>query len=232
MKTFMSTFIFCLIGSLLGAQSGTGEVKGIISDSLTNEPIDGAVVQIYNGLQALSMLTDEKGEYSIKFIPSGKYEMAITRLGYNKSSLMAIRIKAGKTEFINLSIALKSGKVFEYEARNKYIDKILALGAPGLMKIIDADEIIHSANERGIIPAMVALVPRVLQPRDGGSLHFSGSRSDAALFIIDGIKVIGDSQMPNSGIADVQVYVGGIPAQFGDTVGGVVVINSKSFFNR
>lgn len=232
MKTYLNLFIFTLMAGVLFAQSGTGEVKGVITDSLSGEPIDGAVIQIYNGLQSLSELTNEKGEYSIKFIQKGKYEMTVSRLGYNKQILEGIQIKSGKTEFINLGIALKSGNVFEYVARNKYIDKILEPGEPGLMKVITADEIMYSANERGVIPAMVAIVPRVSQPREGGSLHFSGSRGDATLFIVDGVKVIGDSQIPNSGIENVEVYVGGIPAQYGDTVGGVVVINSKSYFNR
>jgi hypothetical protein len=47
--------------------------------------------------------------------------------------------------------------------------------------------------------------------------------------MIDGVKVIGEPQLPNQGIAEMVVITGGLPAQFGDTTSGVVLITTKSF---
>jgi hypothetical protein len=63
----------------------------------------------------------------------------------------------------------------------------------------------------------------------GDDLNFSGSRSGSTLYMIDGVKVIGEPQLPNQGIAEMVVITGGLPAQFGDTTSGVVLITTKSY---
>jgi hypothetical protein len=49
------------------------------------------------------------------------------------------------------------------------------------------------------------------------------------LYIIDGVKVTGDPQVPQRGLEEIVVITGGIPAQYGDTTSGVVIITTKSF---
>ncbi|MDR3715797.1 MAG: SusC/RagA family TonB-linked outer membrane protein [Puia sp.] len=60
---------------------GPQEISGIVK-SESGSPLEGATVEIV-GLKAKG-LTNEKGEFSIKGIPNGTYQMEITFVGYDK----------------------------------------------------------------------------------------------------------------------------------------------------
>ena len=42
-------------------------------------------------------------------------------------------------------------------------------------------------------------------------------------------KVIGEPQIPQTGIEEMMVITAGVPAQYGDTTSGVVLIQTRSF---
>ncbi len=49
---------------------------------------------------------------------------------------------------------------------------------------------------------------------------------------IDGVKQDDNLRgVPGSSIGSLTVYVGGVPAKYGDVTGGVVVIETKSYFD-
>jgi outer membrane cobalamin receptor len=67
----------------------------------------------------------------------------------------------------------------------------------------------------------------------GEELYFRGSRAGSVVYYIDGVKVRENvPNIPSSGIASISVYTGGMPATYGDSTGGVVVINTKSFIQE
>ncbi|MBK5286011.1 MAG: TonB-dependent receptor plug domain-containing protein, partial [Bacteroidia bacterium] len=74
----------------------------------------------------------------------------------------------------------------------------------------------------------------VYQRDEGGDLNVRGSRSNATDYYIDGIKVRGSTSIPQSGIEQITVVTGGVPAQYGDATGGIISITtrgpSKKFF--
>jgi len=62
-------------------------------------------------------------------------------------------------------------------------------------------------------------------------IHFRGSRSDAQLVLLDGMKVRGELNIPLSAINSAQVYNNGTPACFGDVTGTVISIELKGYRN-
>jgi len=59
-------------------------------------------------------------------------------------------------------------------------------------------------------------------------LHIRGSRTDATTYFIDGIKVMGQLQIPKSAYSQIEVITNGIPANYGDATGGVIAVTSRS----
>lgn len=214
--------------ALLLAQGSTGELKGTITDEISGLPIEMAVIKLQSGTNTLGDFTNEKGKFSISGIPVGKYEVEISSLGYVTNIISDVVISNGSITFIDKSINLKEGKTVEI-IYDRWINDLLGAGTPGTMTRIDAEQINQTATLRDIGTIIGSSVPKVYMRQDGGELNFSGSRTGATLYMIDGVKVIGDPQLPNRGIGEIVVITGGIPAQYGDTTSGVVLISTKSF---
>jgi hypothetical protein len=65
-----------------------------------------------------------------------------------------------------------------------------------------------------------------------GQLYFRGARPESMGYYTDGVKQQDVLRgVPGSSIGSMTVYVGGIPAKYGDITGGVVVIETKSYFD-
>ena len=59
-----------------------------------------------------------------------------------------------------------------------------------------------------------------------------GSRSNATTYYVDGIKVVGNSNVPTSAIEQITVVTGGLPAKYGDATGGIISITTKGPSNK
>jgi outer membrane receptor for monomeric catechols len=61
---------------------------------------------------------------------------------------------------------------------------------------------------------------------DGEVGSIRGSREGAVTYI-DGVKVIGNSSVPQGAIDQVDVILGGTPAMYGDAMGGIINVTTK-----
>jgi Ca-activated chloride channel family protein len=62
-------------------------------------------------------------------------------------------------------------------------------------------------------------------------VHIRGARSDASNYYIDGVRVRSMPSIPQSSMDQVTVYTGGIPANYGDFTGGIISVDSRSYFD-
>ena len=66
---------------------------------------------------------------------------------------------------------------------------------------------------------------------EDGELVFRGARKGDMIYLVDGVKTREVGSVPGVSIGRMMVYTGGLPAKYGDTLGGVVVMESKSYFD-
>lgn len=216
-----------MLSGILQAQNG-GSLMGVISDSTNGEPIPIAVIKVSGGTVNTGAIADMQGAYSIKGIPAGEYKVEISHLSYQKVTINKVVISNGSITFLDRLMSNTSLKPIEI-VYNQDLEDLLGKGTPPTMTRITAEEILQNANPRGIVGSIVTSVPKVVQTNERAGLNFSGSRVDATQYFIDGVKVIGDPQIPQSGIEEMVVITGGVPAQYGDTTSGVVLITTKQF---
>jgi hypothetical protein len=62
-------------------------------------------------------------------------------------------------------------------------------------------------------------------------LHVRGSRGEATAYIVDGVKSQNITAVSGLSIENLSVITGGIPAQYGDMLGGVIVVTTKDYFS-
>jgi len=227
MKQLIISICICALSGMLQAQNG-GSLMGVITDSTNNEPIPIAVVKVTGGTINTGAIADMNGAYSIKGIPAGEYKVEISHLSYQKTTINNVVISNGSITFLNKQLGNTSLKPIEIVWDQEKED-LLGKGTPPTMTRITAEELLENANPRGVIGSIVTSVPKAFQTNERAGINFSGSITDATQYYIDGIKVIGEPQIPQSGIEEMVVITGGVPAQYGDTTSGVVLITTKTF---
>jgi murein DD-endopeptidase MepM/ murein hydrolase activator NlpD len=85
--------------------TGSGELKGIVFDRWTSEPLLGANVLLME--TSFGASTDLNGEFLIKGIPQGTYELEVCYVGY-KTYRKKIQIKPNQTTYINIALISES----------------------------------------------------------------------------------------------------------------------------
>ncbi len=100
--------IICLIffgTSLSFAQETNGQIRGVVTDSTTHDPLFGANIWLKGtGLGAAS---DLHGNYQIVQVPEGTYTLVVRYIGY-KGKELSIRVTGGRTLELNLSLSAEA----------------------------------------------------------------------------------------------------------------------------
>lgn len=75
---------------------------------------------------------------------------------------------------------------------------------------------------------IASTVGGVKKDESTGDLYIRGGRASGITYYVDGMRVQNVNGIPKSAINSTQVITGGIPANYGDVNGGVVVVETKS----
>lgn len=222
-KRLLFALSFLLATNML-AYAQQGRLQGKVFEKGTREPVSFANIVLENGGTIVGGATsDFDGNYVINPIPPGRYDLKATFVGYNPVTVKGIVITGNQITFYNIemvstSIDLQTVEVIDYKVPLISKDQTTS-GAS-----ITAEEIKKMPNRSA--DAVAATVGGVFSA-DGERGNVRGARSDATAVYIDGVRVIGNSNVPQSSIEQVDVILGGTPAQYGDATGGIINITTR-----
>lgn len=217
-------FVFLLCGVTAFGQSSTSILEGKVTDAVTKEGLIGANVTVFKAgsetvIEGTSVEFD--GSYSITNLEPGKYDVEFSFIGYQSQKKVDVILYAG--EVIRVNTALTEGEVTDEVVIIEYVVPLISTeGNTGNTFTADDIENLPSKSLSGI----AATTGGVSSSDDGGALSFRGSRTDANIVYVDGIRVRG-STVPQTEVEQLQILTGGIPAAYGDVTGGVISIITK-----
>ena len=227
MRKFYAFLILLSIaysGSLF-AQSGAGELRGKVQDAKTKEGIPFAVVLLESGgSQVGQTQSDFDGNYVIKPIPPGKYDVRVKIIGYNDNVTNGVIITSNKQTYLNPSLSSSIRNISEVTVSD-YAKPLIEIDNTSAGGSLNAEEIVKLPTRN--INSLVSTTAGVYQADEGAALSVKGSRTDANDYYIDGVKVRGTTNLPQGAIEQISVITGGVPAQYGDATGGIVTITTK-----
>lgn len=212
---------FALVTTFAFAQTGT--LKGLITDVMSGEPIPFAnVIAEKNGNQIGGTTTDFDGNYTIKPLEPGTYIVKATFVGYGTVEVTGVIVSANKITEQNVKlqegVAIGEVKIIEY--KKPLLDKDNLSG-----ETKTAEEIVALPTRS--VASVAATTAGIYQKDEGDGVNVRGSRGDATEYYIDGIKVRGAMGVPTSGIEQITVITGGVPAKYGDATGGIISVTTK-----
>lgn len=218
----LTTGIVLFASFMAFAQPGT--LKGTLLDGKSKEPVPFAnIVLEVGGTQVGGTSSDFDGNYTIKPIPPGTYDLKATSVGFQPVMIQGVVIKAGKIEFLDVEmtssdVVLDEFVVVDYKV--PLIDKDKTQNDV----TVTAEEIAKMPNRNA---ESIATTVGGVFSEDGERGSVRGARSEETVTFIDGVKVIGSASLPASALEQVSVMLSGTPAMYGDVTGGVISITTK-----
>jgi len=229
MKNLLLLIVLAFVGFISKSQNPIGEIRGTICDSISKETLPDAHVFVMTGSDSIAVATNLEGDFVVKGIKAGHYNLKVSFMGYQTKLLTGVQVIPGQVKFLGkvlLSQGIELKGVVVETAGRKMIDP----DEPSAIVLLPCD-ILKSPNQREIVKLVAVSVPGILVSDNGKEVHFRGSRDGAEAYYIDGVKVASLEGYPSQAIGSIKVFTGGVPAQYGDLTGGVISIETKSYFD-
>jgi outer membrane receptor protein involved in Fe transport len=229
---YFATFVFegmrllllvaCLLTACFVYGQGTGTVTGLIRDKKDNSELIGVNIVLKG--TSLGAVTDAHGRFTIRNVRPGDYTIEISYIGYSKTQLTGIKVKAGETRTIEVEMIPTSVSIDQ---------DIVIIGKKPLLDV-DAARSGTTISQENIdlqparqIQSIVNTQPGIVQTPAGVSIR--GGRTYETGLMIDGVKVTDPLagtgfglDIGSNAIADVEVTTGGIGAEYGDATAGII----------
>jgi Carboxypeptidase regulatory-like domain len=242
---FSILLVFMLASSSL-AQTATGSITGTVTDP-SQASVEGATVTLTNIAtnEVRTTKTNNLGYYSFPLLPPATYRFEVSMRGFQSFAVGRIPLNVGQTvaQNVSLQVGQATQTVTVTETGPQIESATSSLGTVlGNNSIVDLP--INGRNSYGF----AALVPGVRAPNlftqvaygnyNDQFLSINGSRVNVSMFLLDG------GWNSNSGfngpgiyppidlVQEYKVQTNNLPAEFGNTAGGVINVVTKTGTNQ
>ncbi len=219
-------FILLLAAMCGAAQNAT--LSGKVIDAEDKSPLIGVNIMIIG--TSIGTASDNNGNYTLKNLKPGIYNIKYSYTGYEKTLLTGIKLSANENKVINLS--LKTAVATTEEEVVIVGQKPLVDVEKGKSESSIKSETIESAPQRGI-EKIINSQPGVMNSPSG--INIRGGRTYETGFYIDGVSATDPLagtgfglDLGSNAIDEVEVTTGGAGVEYGNSTAGVVNTRTKS----
>ncbi|HKP86902.1 MAG TPA: TonB-dependent receptor [Blastocatellia bacterium] len=213
-------------------QSTVGSIQGQVNDP-SGAAVGGAIVLLSNSITnyKVSAKTDDSGTFRFLGVPYNTYKLTVEAADFQPAE-QTVDVHTAVPSQVSVQLALKtlSAEVSVSAGDTHMIeaDRVSAdtdLNTPLLLNNIGP------APSRGL-QKVIESAPGVVAD-DNGRIHTRGSESNVQT-VINGVPVtenlsaIFATSIDPRTTSHIEVLTGGIPAEFGDKLGAVINLNTKS----
>lgn len=206
--------------------SSTASIEGYVRNQYDETVPSASVVLRHHESVVMYTITDTSGFYNMIGLPPGKYTIAAYYPGY-LDTLIEVELVSDKITFCDLTVVMPVGGttfIFHIPDHKKPVNP----GDPSWRPVWNSDQIEHNAGQD--YTTLLSHTPTV-NIRDDGDKEGSmiGAQFGDNITIIDDMVVRGIGiDFPKGAIQELSAYLTGVPARYGDFIGGAVIINTKS----
>ncbi len=224
-KVALAFGLASLICGFSSVYAQNGKLFGRIVDKDSKEPVAFAGVKLFSG-GALKggANADFDGNYSVSPVSPGTYTVEVLGVGYVKEVIKDVKIGFEQTRKLDVQLT-SSSKTTEEVVIKAYKEPIIGVD--------NGEKVSLSAEQIAKIPtrnvnSMVATQANVFSADDNNNVNIKGMRTTDNAVFINGIRQFGTNLPPAEAIEELSIVSGGIPAQYGDALGGIISITTKS----
>lgn len=224
--------IFLLLSG--GAYSQGYLISGIVKDSITNTPLEGATVVIDHKKSTFGTRTGANGHFSIT-VPSGDHVLAVRYVGYVPYSVYIPAQKDNRSFTIALSkVATQLEQVV---ITSKGFDQTVRQPILGVNQInIKALEKLPAAFGEVDLLRGIQMLPGVTSVGEASNgVNIRGGTTDQNLILLDDTPIFNPTHMfglfsvfPPDAVSNLDLYKGNVPGRYGGRAASVMDISLKN----
>jgi len=228
----VAALAFVLMACTLDAQERFGSVTGTVTDT-SEAAVPGATVTVTNKETSATrvVVSGVDGTYRVPDLDPGRYSISIELQGFQKVVIDDVIVLLGRT--LTADARLQPGVLSEIVSVTADATKQLDLASVTLAHNVTAEEIDRLPKGRSF-QSIALVAPGVNSGEIEGGFQVNGASSAENVFTVDGVatnSLIYGSSRQNTVfeyLQEVQVKTGGIDAEYGGALGGVVSAVTKS----
>ncbi|MGH9162127.1 MAG: carboxypeptidase regulatory-like domain-containing protein, partial [Vicinamibacteraceae bacterium] len=222
------------------AQVGTATIVGQVTDASGGVLPGVSVTAVQMSTEfRFDTVTNDAGLFRIQNLQPGDYRVTFDLAGFRRLVRAPIQLSAGGT--VRANGTLEVGEVTDdVEVMGK--PPLLATNTSDTGTVMEGETLYELPMYQRFANSTLTLVPGATGQgyAYGGSLdqfHVAGQRNSAIAFAIDGMEgssPVGGTttvRATQNSLAEVKVYTGTLPAEFGHSAGGVVSVVKKTGTN-
>jgi hypothetical protein len=212
----------------------SGALSGSVSTE-TGAPVSGATVVVRSVEQGSvrTATTDSSGGFTMTNLPAGYYDVTVTAGGNRSFRATAVRLVAGQTSSIPITLASAAGNIVVTGRR------IQAFTGPTTGLNVDVQQVKQIVPVGRNLTSVILLAPSTSRGDTAfGNLASIGGASVAEnAYYVNGLNItnfdnyLGSAEVPFDFYKSVEVKAGGYPAEFGRATGGIVNAITKAGTN-
>ncbi len=204
------------------SQTRPGSLRGTTTDARSGETIPFANIVIKDDADNIVKggTSDFDGKYNINPINPGIYKIECSFTGFATIIINDLLISPNAPTIRDFKLR---------EATQELEEVVISYEAP----LIDKTKTSSVTTSDDIVNMAVRDITFVASQAAGvtvdavGNTNIRGARNEGTVYFIDGVKIRGNVNLPQAAIQQTEVITGGLPAQYGDAVGGVISTTTR-----
>ena len=219
--------VLLTVGLLLAANVvvfAQGTLRGTIKNASTKEPEPFVnVVVLQNGEQKGGAQTDFDGNYTIKPLAPGNYDVKVSSVGFAPVLLKNVPVKASGFSYAEDIMLEPSSKTLDEVKIVEHKIPLVDKGNPESGQRVSKEDIARmSGND---VSSIVAVTTAGVGYSDGGTGTARGE--DNMVTYVGNARKNTSVSVPKEAIEEIQVILGGTPARYGEAIGGTQIITLR-----
>ena len=234
--------ILLIIAQLSYAQNNRQNIRGVVTDKLSQTTLPGASVQIVSKTENKGTTTDEKGKYVLANVPPGRYELKISYIGYKDVLVSSVVVTSGKETILDIAMEedIKSLNevVITANSKDKTISSLSTISA----RTFSMEEVNRFAGGRSDPARLAANFAGVSATDDSrNDIVIRGNSPAGVLWRIDGMDATNPNHFASIGTTGGAVsalntnmlkssdfFTSAWPAEYGNAISGVFDIGFRN----
>ena len=246
LRNFLGVVLLvALFAATLQAQ-GIGETTGTLVGDVHEDsgaPLPGVTVTVTGGAGGKVASTGSDGRFVFPYLTPGRYALEAELAGFKTAEQAGLVIRLNERTEISLRLNLELAETMEVTGEVALLDTGSTTTGSNIPQ-----ELIASLPIARSFTATISLSPGVADAGVGGNPSISGASGLENTYIIDGVNITDPgygaagaysvkfgsmgSGFPPDIVQEVQVMTGGFEPEYGQALGGVVNVITKSGGNR